>query len=163
MLQGKKDFENVEDTSNVNNEIVSKDFPQLKVTYRERAKHLKKFELNILDDDEYLIAEFEELMKRGKIKSDEPLYNAWIALKIASIPTEEEALLETLRSNIAGKIPRPKSTVNRLYPEGASRYNLTSEEWMAKMKETAARRGKKQPGCPTVERKTVKIYITNKK
>ena len=66
----------------------------------------------------------------------EPLFQAWLVLKNASLPTESQAL------HTSTNIPKKKTTRKRNLPEGPARYDISSPEWENILIEQAS----KKPG-----------------
>ena len=60
----------------------------------------------------------------------EPLYHCWLTHKLASIPTESEALNRVLSAHTATQIPKRKAKRKQNLPTGAARYDPTSPEWV---------------------------------
>jgi hypothetical protein len=59
----------------------------------------------------------------------EPLFQAWLVLKNASLPTESQALQEVIASHTATNIPKKKTARKRNLPIGPARYDISSPEW----------------------------------
>ena len=70
-----------------------------------------------------------EEMFLSKVKSSNPLFLAWKALKVASLPTEEEAVESVLASHTPKNIEKRKARSGRKVPDGPGRFNPTSPEW----------------------------------
>ena len=85
----------------------------------------------------------EEMFER-KVKSSNPIYLAWKALKIASLPTEKEAMEAVLQLHSPKNIQKRKAHSGRKVPEGLSRFNLLSDEWKEIMEESADKQTKKK-------------------
>ena len=78
------------------------------------------------------------------MKSSSPIYLAWKALKVASLPTEEEVVEEVLASHSPKNIVKRKARCGRKVPDGPGRFDPTSEEWKAILDRPAAPEPKKK-------------------
>ena len=65
------------------------------------------------------------------MKSSSPIFLAWKALKVASLPTEEEVVEVVLASHTPRNIEKRKARSGRKVPDGPGRFDPTSEEWKA--------------------------------
>lgn len=88
---------------------------------------LKQFEINFFDDDQ--LAHCEELFAAGVRESSNPLYMAWLPLKKASLPSEEQALESVLQHHTPTSMPKRKKASGWEVPDGPSRFEPTSPEW----------------------------------
>ena len=70
----------------------------------------------------------------------EPLYSSWLALKVATIPTEDEALNLVLSSHTAENVPKRAKKRNVNVPVGPMRYDPSSSAWVEILKETEAKK-----------------------
>ena len=59
----------------------------------------------------------------------EPLYQAWLHLKFASLGTEHDAINKVLTAKVPKNIPRQKRKRNDPLPKGAARHNPLSKEF----------------------------------
>ena len=90
------------------------------------------------------MAEFNQLFSAKKFDVSEPLFYSWLSLKLASIPTEAEALARVLKAHTVENVPKRKQKRNQNLPVGAARYDPTSAEWISVLKDQENRK-KKQP------------------
>ena len=91
-------------------------------------RDLLKFEFNFLTESE--LARCEELFKEGNFTEPNPIYQSWLRLKLASLPTEVGALQDVLASHSPHNIPKRRKVVKRDEPIGAARFNPISDEWV---------------------------------
>ena len=105
----------------------------------------------------------------AQVKSSSPIFLAWKALKVASLPTEEEVVEVVLASHTPRNIEKRKAKSGRKVPDGPGRFDPTSEEWKAildppeaaepKVKKTKPAAKEKKPvkeKKPAKEKKPVK-------
>ena len=98
-----------------------------------------------------------EEMFLAKVKSSNPIFLAWKALKVASLPTEEEAVEVVLASHTPRNIEKRKARSGRKVPDGPGRFNPTSQEWQAILNPPEAAEPKAKKAKPaTKEKKLVK-------
>jgi hypothetical protein len=90
-------------------------------------KHLMKFEVLLLNPDQ--VEEFNVKVSSGLMDSGEPLYQAWLHLKLPTQPTESEAILQVLGIHTASNIPKRDRKRNAVVPDGPSRYDPSSQQW----------------------------------
>jgi hypothetical protein len=93
----------------------------------ERATQLNKFEVLLLTLEQ--ISEFNRHFTERNLDIMEPLFQAWLILKNASLPTESQALQEVIANHTATNIPKKKTTRKRNLPDGPARYDINSQEW----------------------------------
>lgn len=98
-----------------------------------------KFEVLLLTPE--LTQEFNEMFESGSACL-EPLYSSWVVLKVATIPTEEEALDSVLSSHTAKNVPKRAKKRNANVPVGPMRYDPSSSAWVEILKETEAKKMK---------------------
>ena len=109
-------------------------------------------------------------MFEGKVKSSNPIYLAWKALKTASLPSEEEALAMVLDSHTPKNILKRKARSGRKVPDGSARFNPIFDEWVEIMESTPIKKVKtaapvkniKKPG-PSKKVKATEKLMTIKK
>ena len=65
-------------------------------------------------------------------------------MKLASIPTEAEALARVLTAHTVGNVPKRKQKRIQNLPTGAARYDPSSPEWVSVLVEQENKK-KKQP------------------
>ena len=96
-------------------------------------------------------------MFNTQVESSSPIYLAWKALKVASLPTEEEVLEVVLASHSPKNIEKRKARSGRKVPDGPGRFDPTSEEWKAILDRSEAAEPKKKKTKPAAkENKPVK-------
>ena len=93
----------------------------------ERATQLNKFEVLLLTPEQ--VSEFNKHFSDRNLKISEPLFQAWLTLKNASLPTESQALMEVIAGHTAANIPKKKTARKQNLPKGPARYNINSPEW----------------------------------
>ena len=115
-------------------------------------RQLSTFEAVFFTEEQ--VKKCEEIFN-AHLKSSSPIYLAWKALKVASLPTEEEVVEEVLASHSPKNIVKRKARCGRKVPDGPGRFDPTSEEWKAILDRPAAPEPKKKK--PAVkEKKPVK-------
>ena len=98
-----------------------------------------KFEVLFLTPEQ--TQEFKDIFESGS-ECLEPLYSSWFALKVATIPTEEEALDSVLSSHTAKNVPKRAKKRNANVPVGPMRYDPSSSAWVEILKETETKKMK---------------------
>ena len=83
------------------------------------------------------VAEFTSLFADKSWVHDEPLVSSWLTLKLATIPTEKEALDQVLRSHKAVNVPNNKQKRKQNVPSGPTRFDPSSQDWISILEETA--------------------------
>ena len=91
-------------------------------------RQLSTFEAVFFTEEQ--VKKCEEIFN-AHLKSSSPIYLAWKALKVASLPTEEEVVEEVLASHSPKNIVKRKARCGRKVPDGPGRFDPTSEEWKA--------------------------------
>ena len=128
----------------------------------ERITHLNKFEVLLLNPTQ--VKEFNDLYSKKIFDVSEPIFHSWLSLKLASIPTEAEALERVLKAHTVQKIPKRKQKKTQNLPTGTARYDPTSPEWISVLTEqenkkkgkAAAKPTKSHPSKPVDKAKTAK-------
>ena len=116
-------------SQDVQNHSISGSFNSLPhISLAERKSHLMKFEVLLLNPDQ--VEEFNVKFSSGLMDSGEPLYQAWLHLKLPTQPTESEAILQVLGSHTASNIPKRGRKRNAVVPDGPSRYDPSSQQWV---------------------------------
>ena len=123
-----------------------------KFTLDDRLNQLQKYEVLMLTPSQVL--EFNSLFSAKKFDIGEPLYHCWLTHKLASIPTEAEALSRVLFSHTASQVPKRKAHRKQNLPAGEARYDPTSPEWVSILEEQENRKKLKVP------KKVVKTKLT---
>ena len=90
------------------------------------------------------------------LKSSSPIYLAWKALKVASLPIEEEVVEEVLASHSPKNIVKRKARCGRKVPDGPGRFDPTSEEWKAILDRPVAPEPKKKKPEPKKKKPAAK-------
>ena len=80
---------------------------------------LTKFEVLLLNPSQ--VKEFNFLYEQKSWVQDEPLFSSWLTLKLATIPTEKEALDNILSSHKALNVPKRQTKRKQSLPSGPSR------------------------------------------
>ena len=84
----------------------------------------------------------------------EPLFQSWLSLKIASVPSEAEAIKLVLSKHTASGVPKRKARRQVKLPVGPARYDPSSPEWKEILVEQEENKSKK--------RKSPKVSDENK-
>ena len=108
----------------------------------DRKVHLNKFEVLLLTPEQ--VEEFSSKFTTDIRESSEPLYQAWLQLKLSSLPTESQALDTVLGNHTAKNIPKRVTKHKANVPNGPPRYDLSSQEWIDIMQS----RENKENGTP---------------
>ena len=98
------------------------------ISLEDRKLHLTKFEVLLLTPAQ--VEEFNIKYSSGLLDSNEPLYQAWLQLKLATQPTESEAILQVLGSHTATNVPKRVRKRNAMVPDGPPRYDPSSPQWV---------------------------------
>ena len=144
--------------------------PELKTVPKfstdDRIIHLNKFEVLMLTPDQ--LEEFRQNFSKRNFKIDEPMFQSWLTLKLASIPSESEALQRVLKAHTASNIPKRINKRKTNTPVGVARYNPASPEWVEILtlqqenkKKTPPKTKKVAP--PKVYQQKVPPKVTSKK
>ena len=112
-------------------------------TLDDRIIQLQKYEVLMLTPSQVL--EFNSLFSAKKFDIGEPLYHCWLTHKLASIPTEAEALRRVLSNHTASQVPKRKAHRKQNLPVGEARYDPTSPEWVSILEEQENRKKVKLP------------------
>ena len=107
----------------------------------ERATQLTKYEVLLLTPEQVL--EFNKHFADRNLNICEPLFQAWLTLKNASLPSESQALQDVIAGHTASNIPKKKTTRKQNLPKGPARYNINSPEWENILNEQANKNSKK--------------------
>ena len=91
-------------------------------------RDLLKFEFNFLTESQ--LARCEELYKERNFTKPNPIYQSWLQLKLASLPTEVGALQDVLASHSPHNIPKRRKLAKCDEPIRAARFNPISDEWV---------------------------------
>ena len=102
---------------------------------------MQKFEFLLLSEE--TAEEFNQLFTDRKLDIQEPLFQSWLILKNASLPTEAQALDKVLGDHTASNVPKNKTNRKRNLPIGPARYDPSSPEWEEILQEQASK--KKNP------------------
>ena len=112
-------------------------------TLEERQTMLTKFEVLLLNPQQVL--EFNSQYVDRNLVHGEPLFSAWLTLKLATIPSEKEALDQVLKSHEVSNVPKRKNKRKQNVPSGPTRFDPSSQEWIYILEETSqASAAKKQ-------------------
>ena len=88
-------------------------------TVDDRLTQLNKFEVLLLTPSQ--ISEFNKLYEEKKFDVLEPLFRSWLILKLASIPSEAEALRRVLTKHTSSNVPKRKNQRKENLPVGPVR------------------------------------------
>ena len=116
-------------------------------------RQLSTFEAVFFTEEQ--VKKCEEIFN-AHLKSSSPIYLAWKALKVASLPTEEEVVEEVLASHSPKNIVKRKARCGRKVPDGPGRFDPTSEEWKAILDRPAAPEPKKKKPEPKKKKPAAK-------
>ena len=72
------------------------------------------------------------------------MYHCWLTHKLATIPTEAEALGRVLSAHTASQVPKSKAKRKQNLPTGGARYDSISPEWVSVLEEQENRKKKKK-------------------
>ena len=73
---------------------------------------------------------FQKLFDERKFDEPNPVFQSWLPLKLASLPTEAEALKSILVAHTPASIPKQTTKQSgRKIPDGAARFDPVSQEW----------------------------------
>ena len=79
---------------------------------------------------------FNQLYKERKFSEQNPVFQSWLPLKLASQPTEAEALQSVLIARTPIVLPKTtKKRAGRKVPDGSARFNPISPEWKVILEE----------------------------
>ena len=101
---------------------------------------MKKFEFLLLSEE--TADEFNKLFAERKLDIQEPLFQSWLILKNAFLPTEAQALKKVLGDHTASNVPKKKTNRKRNLPLGPARYDPSSPEWEEILLEQASKKKK---------------------
>ena len=112
----------------------------------DRLTQLQKYEVLMLSPNQ--VKEFTALFEARQFNIPEPLYHCWLTHKLASIPTESEALDRVLSAHTASQVPKRKNNRKQNLPIGAARYDPTSPEWVSVLEDQENRKKTKPSEKP---------------
>ena len=121
----------------------------------DRLSQLQKYEVLMLSPNQ--VKEFTAMFEAKQFNIPEPLYHCWLTHKLASIPTESEALNRVLSAHTATRVPKKKTNRKQNLPTGAARYDPTSPEWVAVLEDQENRKKtnpSEKPPNPTRKQNT---------
>ena len=149
-------------TQNVTNNGLPKDpIPEIKTvpdfSLKDRGRQLQKFEMLLLSEE--TIDEFNQLFSERNLDAQEPLFQSWLILKNASLPTEDQARKKVLQDHTASNVSKKKTNRKRNLPLGPARYDPVSPEWEAILHEQAAKnpRQRTTPNSPSLNRRNPQL------
>ena len=94
---------------------------------------LNKFEVLLLTPIQ--VQEFKENFEANNFSIQEALFQSWLQLKAATTPTEQEALTQVLDNHSAKNVQKRKTVRKDKKPDGPSRYDPSSTEWVEILEE----------------------------
>ena len=115
-------------------------------TLEDRATMLNKFEVLLLNPKQVL--EFNSQYELRNFVHTEPLFSAWLTLKLATIPTEKEALDKVLKSHEASNVPKKKTNRKQNVPSGPTRFDPSSQDWISILEESGQNAANKKKTIP---------------
>ena len=134
-------------------------------SFDDRLTQLNKFEVLLLTQAQ--VAEFNKLFLAKKFDISEALFHSWLSLKLASIPTESEALSRVLSAHTAANVPKNKQRRQTNLPTGGARYDPTSPEWVSLLQDQennkTAKPNKKTVTTAGPNKKSANTAKSNKK
>ena len=129
------DPQQTDDSTKENNSPPSKLSSVPTFTLEERQTMLTKFEVLLLNPKQVL--EFNAQYEDRHLVHAEPLFSAWLTLKLATIPSEKEALDEVLKSHEATNVPKRKNKRKQNVPSGPTRFDPSSQDWIDILEESS--------------------------
>ena len=85
-------------------------------------RHLQQFELLLLTAAE--VTKFEEIFKERRFQEPNPLFQSWLPLKLASLPSEAESFQAVLETHNPKNLPQRIKKSVRQMPVGPARFLL---------------------------------------
>ena len=70
------------------------------------------------------------MFERGILDLPNPIYRAWVVLKLAAVGSPQESFDFVLEKRVPKNLPRPKPKIKRNQPDGEQRYHMQSKGWM---------------------------------
>ena len=70
------------------------------------------------------------MFERGILDLPNPIYRAWVVLKLAAVGSPQESFDFVLEKRVPRNLPRPKPKIKRIQPDGEQRYHIQSQGWM---------------------------------
>ena len=70
------------------------------------------------------------MFERGILDLPNPIYRAWVVLKLAAVGSPQESFDFVLQKRVPKNLPRPKPKIKRIQPDGEQRYHMQSKGWM---------------------------------
>ena len=110
--------------------------------FSERQRQLQKYELVMLSTQ--TVQEFQSMFIEKKVEFNEPLFQAWLVLKNASLPTEQQMIKTVLNDHLAFDVQKKKTQRKRKLPEGPARYDPW-EQILLEQLEKAKDKGPSKP------------------
>ena len=83
------------------------------------------------------------MFTKGILDLPNPIYRAWVVLKLAAVGSPEEAFDFVLEKSVPKNLPRPKPKIKRIQPDGENLYYAQSEEWKEILQNRAAAKAAK--------------------
>ena len=108
-------------------------------------KMLLQFEAMFLTDIQQ--KNFQQLFDERKFEEPNPVFQSWLPLKVASLPTEAEALKSILKARTPAAIPkRTAKRTGKKVPDAAARFDPVSKEWKEILEEREDKTTSKKKG-----------------
>ena len=90
---------------------------------------------------------FQQLFDERKFEEPNPVFQSWLPLKFASLPTEAEALKSILKAHTPAAIPKQTAKrTGKKVPDGAARFDPVSKEWKEILEEREDKTTPKKKG-----------------
>ena len=70
------------------------------------------------------------MFRRGILDLPNPIYRAWVVLKLAAVGSPQESFDFVLEKRVPKNLPRPKPKIKRIQPDGEQHYHMQSKGWM---------------------------------
>ena len=116
-------------TSSVSSDVSSATLKTVSdLDQEDREEHLNKFEVCVLNKKQR--AEFNDFFRRGIVDVEEPLFQSWLKLKRAALPSEAKALEAVLANVVPKSLPRKTSKRKIVGPTGPDRNDPCSAGWV---------------------------------
>ena len=93
----------------------------------DRVTQLNKYEVLMLTQEQ--VSDFNKLFVERRLEVAEPIFQAWVLLKNATLPSEFQALSNVFSDHTATNIPKRQRKRNATLPVRPARYDPSSPEW----------------------------------
>ena len=90
---------------------------------------------------------FQQLFDERKFEEPNPVFQSWLPLKFASLPTEAEALKSILKARTPAATPKwTAKRTGKKVPDGAAWFDPVSKEWKEILEEREDKTTPKKKG-----------------